>query len=92
MSARGETFGVSDHALLRFLERAGELDVEGLRQRLADSLDRAHRAARSISESDYPIRVDGVLFVVRGETVTTVLTDREFAGADALRHPRAAAG
>jgi hypothetical protein len=69
------TIGVSDHALLRFLERAAELDIDGLRARLTDSLARAHAAARSVSTSDYLIRADGLVFIVRGETVTSVVPD-----------------
>lgn len=64
---------ISDHALLRFFERCGGMDVEGARAGLRTSLARAHEAARGLSQSDYLITVDGTLFVVRGETVTTVL-------------------
>lgn len=64
---------VTDHALVRFLERAGGIDVEALRTQLADGLVRSHTAARSISESDYLINVDGLVLVVRGECVTTVI-------------------
>jgi hypothetical protein len=67
---------ISDHALVRFLERAGGLDVEDLRGRLESSLERAHTAARSISEADYLIKADGLTYVVRGELVSTVLEDR----------------
>lgn len=69
--------GVSDHALLRFLERAGGLDIEDLRGRLTNSLLRAHAAARTLGGADYLIRSDGLLYVVRGETVTTVLDDKD---------------
>lgn len=77
--------GVSDHALLRFLERGAALDVEALRLRLAESLERAHRAALSIGAGDYLIRSNGLLFVVREEVVTTVIQDREYASVGALR-------
>lgn len=70
------TFGVSDHALLRFLERAGGLGIEDLRARLAGSLARAHEAAESIGASDYVIKADGLLYVVKGDTVVTVLEER----------------
>lgn len=69
--------GVSDHALLRFLERGAALEIEALRERLAASLERAHAAAASIGAGDYLIRSNGLLFVVRGDTVTTVLEDRD---------------
>lgn len=74
------SIGVSDHALLRFLERAGGLDIEELRARLTNSLLRAHAAARSLGDSDYLIRSDGLLYVVRGATVTTIVEDKSDAG------------
>lgn len=72
---------VSDHALLRFLERAGGLAVEPLRQTLEASLDRAGAAASEIGASEYLIVVDDLTFVVRGGTVTTVMGD----GSPAMR-------
>lgn len=69
--------GVSDHALLRFLERAGGLAIEELRAQLNASLARAHEAARTLGDADYLIRSDGLLYVVRGDTVTTVLEDKD---------------
>ena len=39
---------ISDHALLRFLERAGGLDVETIRLMLSRSLERAKKAATGI--------------------------------------------
>ena len=82
------SFGVSDHALLRFLERAGGLDVEELRARLTNSLVRAHAAARSLGNSDYLIRSDGLLYVVRGEIVTTVVEQKGPAGSAATLEQR----
>lgn len=67
---------ISDHALLRLLVKGSGLDLEGLREAMAESLERAHTAARSVSTSDYLVRADGLLFVVRGETVVTVVDDR----------------
>jgi len=64
---------VTDHALVRFLERAGGIDVEAVRLQLEAGLERAHTAARSISDSDYLVNVDGLVVVVRGDAVTTVL-------------------
>lgn len=66
---------VSDHALLRFLERAGGLAVEQLRQTLESSLDRAGRAAAQIEASEYLVVVDELTFVVRSGTVTTILPE-----------------
>lgn len=78
------SLGISDHALLRFLERAGGLDIEELRARLGNSLERAHEAARSVSDSDYLIRADGLLYVVREETVTTVIEHKDPISAAAI--------
>ena len=64
---------VSDHALVRFLERAGGYDVEPLRQLLEASLARAAAAARSIGVDEYLIHADGLMYVVRNETVTTIM-------------------
>jgi len=66
---------ISDHALVRFLERAGGLDIEALRASLADSLARAHDAANDIGGGDYLISADGLAYVVRSGTVTTVLPE-----------------
>ena len=67
---------ISDHALLRLLGRHGGFDVEALREELSAVLNRAHHAARAMGDSDYLIKIDGMTFVVRGETVTTVLETR----------------
>jgi hypothetical protein len=67
---------VSDHALLRFLERAAGMNIDELRGKLNDSLARAHTAARSLSDCDYLIKADGLIYVVRGDTVTTIVGDK----------------
>lgn len=69
------SIGISDHALLRFLERGAGVDIQALRISLNTSLARAHAAARSLSGSDYLIKADGLVYVVRGDTVTTVLEE-----------------
>ena len=66
---------ISDHALVRFLERAGGFDYEPLKARLSQSLARGYRAARSISAADFLVKVDGMVFVIRADTVVTVLPD-----------------
>jgi hypothetical protein len=64
---------VSDHALLRFLERAGALDVEGLRTAIEQSLQRSLDQAQKIGAADFFIQADGLRYVVRSRTVITVL-------------------
>lgn len=66
---------VSDNALLRFLEHAAGLDVEQLRDELQASFARAHGAAMTLGVSDYAIRSGGNTFIVRRQTVTTVIPD-----------------
>lgn len=65
---------VSDHALLRFLERSG-VQVEQLRQTVEASLDRAGRVAAELEQSEYLIVVHDLTFVVRDGTVTTILPE-----------------
>lgn len=64
---------VSDHALVRFLQRAGGFDVDAVRSAIEQSLERAALAAISIGEDDYTIRADGLTYIVRGHVVVTIL-------------------
>lgn len=64
---------ISDHALVRFMERCGGLDVEALREAIARSLERATVAAALIGGEDYTIRVDGLIYRVRSGVVVTVV-------------------
>lgn len=66
---------VSDHALLRFMERAGGMPVETVRHALAASLERAFTAAEAMGGGEFSIAADGFVFVVRGGQVVTVLDD-----------------
>ena len=63
---------VSDHALIRFLQRAG-LDVETVRADLAASLATAHGAAQAMGGADHLILADDLMYVVRTGIVVTVL-------------------
>ena len=70
---------ITDHALLRFLDRAGGVPVEELRRNLEISLAKAASAARSIGAKDYLITSDGHTFVVRhndGQDVAVTLIER----------------
>lgn len=64
---------VSDHALVRFLERAGGFDVEALRERLTASLSRAAQAAAALGAADFTVKADGLSYLVCGGIVVTVL-------------------
>ncbi len=70
--SRGTALRVSDHALLRFIERAGGLEIEALRAKLEGSLKRAASAADLVSGGDYTIAADGLLYVVTNGTVVTI--------------------
>lgn len=66
---------VSDHALLRYLERAQGVDVEGLRRDLGRRIDAA------VGRMDCDLRlldisaahIDGLTFLVKGRIVVTVM-------------------
>jgi len=67
---------VSDHALLRWLERIGGLNVEGLRRAMEDSLTTAGDAASKMGGGDYLVVIDKAVIVVRDGTATTVMNFR----------------
>lgn len=56
---------VSDHAVLRYLERVVGLDIARLRAEMAD-------ACRNSAGAPC-VRVEGVRYIVRGSSVVTVL-------------------
>lgn len=76
---------VSDHALLRFIERAGGLDIEALRAELARSLARATTSAALIGTQDFTVRADGLTYVVRNGIVVTILPARAVVYAERSR-------
>jgi hypothetical protein len=67
---------ISDHALVRFLERAGGLDVEEVCDAIASSLERARATAEAIKADNYTIVADGLSYVVRRGVVVTVIDGR----------------
>lgn len=64
---------ISDHALVRFLERAGGHDIAAIREALSASLERARTAAEVVAVGDYTIVADGLSYVIKGFTVVTVV-------------------
>lgn len=71
----GVEIGVSDHALVRWLDRTGALDVEQLRGRLASSLQRGCDAADRLDASEFVVLADGLVYVIKSGTLVTVLDD-----------------
>ena len=67
---------VSDHAVLRFLEREGGLDVEAVRRAMAASIARAVAVADKLDGASYKVVTTGVTFVVEGGVVVTVVPNR----------------
>lgn len=73
---------ISDRALLCFLQRAGGMDIEGVRAAMSASLARCHEAAKRLGGGGHLIVSGGMTYVVRGEVVATVVHRRD-AGVDA---------
>jgi hypothetical protein len=67
---------VSDHALLQLLQRAGGLDVDGLRASIQASLKRSIVAAGAVGVEDYEVRADGLRYVVKRNVLVTVTERR----------------
>ncbi|WP_420132638.1 hypothetical protein [Rhodopseudomonas sp.] len=63
---------ISDHALLRILQRLGGVDVEGLRSSVAQELSGSFSKAQSVGEKDYVIVSQGFAYVVADNTLVTV--------------------
>ena len=73
----GGSIRVSDHALVRWLERTGLADMEPLKNMLGHSLERAASAANQLGSSHYLILSDGLVYVVRNQVLVTVLPDED---------------
>jgi len=89
---RGTAISVSDHALYRWLQRTGLLEMEPLKNALAHSLERA-AAANQLESAHYLILADGLIYVVRNQVLVTVLPgDDPHAHVRAMRHQQIGAG
>jgi hypothetical protein len=58
---------VSDHAVLRYIERAHGVDIDGIRQHISDLVK------RGVAAGGDAVVVEGVKFVLRSNVVVTVL-------------------
>lgn len=70
--AVNERVRVTDHALVRFLERAGGIDFEPLRDAIGNSLERSLEAARRLGATKVDIVIDGHVFIVRDGHLLTM--------------------
>lgn len=64
---------ISDHALIRFLERTGAAELEPQRRALAVSLERAVNAAAALDAHRFNVVVDGLRYVACDGVLVTVL-------------------
>lgn len=71
--ARPKRVEVSNHALFRWLERTGVVDIEALRAALAAALERAVAASAAIGGGDCLILSNGLVYVIRENVVVTVV-------------------
>lgn len=61
---------VSDHAVLRLIQRRLGIDTEAVRSEIAKTLEPVHGMGASAAQ------IDGLTFTIRGNTVTTALPGR----------------
>lgn len=71
-----KTIHITDHAMLRYLERVQGLDIEALRDKLSKKATRAYAAAESIGGGEYAIKVDGFRMRVQSDHVVTILATK----------------
>ncbi len=58
---------VTDHALIRYLERVHGVDIDGLRNRIGRAVD------NGVDKGATGVKIHGVYYRLRGKVVTTVL-------------------
>ena len=69
--------GVTDHAVVRFLERAYGLDVELIRRAIADATARGRRAAGIAGHERFDVVIGELRFAIKeGCVVTTTRKSR----------------
>ena len=72
--------GITDHAVLRFLERNAGMDIESIRQLLAEQAMNDPRTRKRIDEfgdAPYKIKKEGVTFCMKGKVMTTLYPTRK---------------
>lgn len=76
---------VTDHAVLRYIERIHGVDVETLREELRQMAVRGAQAAETIGGGEYAIKTGEMTLKVVGCNVVTIVAPRK------ARDPRAVA-
>jgi len=67
--------GITDHAVLRFLERIAGMNIESIRQFLAEQVMNDPRTRKSIDElgdAQYKIKKKGVTYCMKDKKVITI--------------------
>ncbi|WP_425087013.1 hypothetical protein [Stappia sp.] len=77
---------VSDHAVLRYIERIYGLDVDAVRRHIADEVASA-AAAGAITA-----RIRGASYVIRDGVVVTIINGRQMARGRNKKHRRKLGG
>ncbi|WP_336800637.1 hypothetical protein [Kaistia sp. MMO-174] len=68
---------VTDHAVLRFMERVHDLDIASIRQRIAEHVERAVELATTLDgQGTVTVVKDGFRYVVKAGTVVTITRER----------------
>lgn len=69
---------VTDHAVLRYMERLLNVDVERVRQAILDAMNtpRSGDTFSFVGDASCRITVDGVTYCVRGGAITTCYPHR----------------
>lgn len=64
---------ISDHAVLRYLERRLGIDVDSVRHEIAAAVDTQlmRDVADFAGETGWSVRLDGMVYCFRGGTMTT---------------------
>ena len=65
---------ITDHAVLRYLERTGLVDIEAVRQKIATMVARGLVAGASLGPGEFHVVVGGSRFVIEDGRVVTTLT------------------
>lgn len=64
---------VSDHAVVRWIERVYGVDIDRLRARILSDIRKGAAAAEHLRAESFTVRVDGNKYVVKRGVIVTIL-------------------
>jgi hypothetical protein len=67
------SIGITDHAVLRYMERVHGLDIAAIRAMIRDDMGRGFEAGERLGAGRYAVRTGSAVYVVAGQWVVTVL-------------------